>query len=59
MKQYDAHVRELRKLQKEVERLRVIRGRIESNSSNGRPRVDRTEGYDPLLDKLIREHGKK
>ena len=59
--QYDAHVRALRELQQRIERARErgARYRIENNNIDGRPRVDRLgDDYDPLLDALIRKHGK-
>jgi hypothetical protein len=54
--QYDAHVRDLRELQKKVERARRARYRKEQNHADGRPCVDRLSrfggGKDPLLDVL-------
>jgi hypothetical protein len=54
LKQYDAHVRDLRELQKEVERHRRARYRIEQNHQDGRPSVDRLShcNDDPLLEML-------
>ena len=56
--QHDAHVRELRKLQRDVERNRVHRARyrLEDNNYDGRPRVDKLSHVedDPLLQTLKR-----
>jgi hypothetical protein len=54
LKQHDAHVRDLRELQTEVERKRRARYRIEQNHQDGRPAVDRLShtGDDPLLETL-------
>jgi hypothetical protein len=56
-RQHDAHVRNLRELQKEIERKRRARYRVEQNHADGRPDVrheawkkDRDE--DPLLEAL-------
>ena len=61
-KQYDAHMRDLRKLQKQVEHARRIeaeqvrraRYRREDNNHDGRPAVDKLchRSDDPLLDAL-------
>ena len=61
-KQYDAHMRDLRKLQKQVEHARGIeaeqarraRYRREDNNHDGRPAVDKLSGHsdDPLLEML-------
>ena len=53
-RQYDAHVRAFRELQRQVERDRRARYRREDNNHDGRPRVDK-HSYaddDPLLEAL-------
>jgi hypothetical protein len=58
-RQHDAHVRDLRELQKEIEREHRARYRREDNNHDGRPHV-RVEAWkknrddDPLL-KLLKE----
>ena len=66
-KQYDAHVRDLRQLQKKVEadrklvldRERRKRYRLENNNHDGRPAVDKLSHHydDPLLE--ILKEGKR
>jgi len=49
--QHDQHVHDLRRLQKEVERLRRARYRREQDHGDGRPRVNH-KGEDTLLELL-------
>ena len=66
-KQYDAHVHDLRQLQKkveadrklEVDRERRKRYRLENNNHDGRPAVDKLSAHsdDPLLE--ILKEGKR